>query len=274
MTTTQTTARATAPTGYDDLGAGDPTLVLLPGWCGDRDVFDAMAASLAEHHRVLVCDLRGQGGNAHQTGDFDSERQLDDLVAVLEDCRAERIVPVTLSHAGWFGIGLRRRLGPERVPGLVFLDWMVLGTPPGFTDALGGLQDAEAWQQVRGALFDMWTDGVESPAVHRYVGCMAGYGFEHWSRAGREIASSFATEGAPLDALARLDVPTPTLHLYAQPHDDGHLTAQQEAAARLGWFDVVRLDAQSHFPMLEVPQAAAARVHEFVGSLPTPAALG
>lgn len=262
-----TTTRTAAPAGYDDLGTGDPTLVLVPGWCGDRDVFDAMAAALAEHHRVLVCDLRGHGGNAHQTGDFDSDQQLDDLVALIDACGAERVVPVTLSHAGWFGIALRRRLGADRVPGLVLVDWMVLGTPPGFTDALGGLQDPQAWQQVRGALFGLWTDGVEAPAVHRYVGCMGGYGFDHWSRAGREIAASFAAEGTPLDALARLDAPTPALHLYAQPGDDAYLTAQQEAAARLDWFEVVRLDAQSHFPMLEIPGTIADHVRAFVESL-------
>lgn len=269
MTTTQTPIGTTAPTGYDDLGAGEPTLVLLPGWCGDRDVFDAMATSLAERHRVLVCDLRGHGGNAHQAGDFDSEQQLDDLVALIDRCGADRIVPVTLSHAGWFGIGLRRRLGAGRVPGLVLVDWMVLGTPPGFTDALGGLQDPRAWQDVRGALFGLWTDGVESAAVHRYVGCMGGYGFAHWRRAGREIAASFAAHGTPLDALAGLGAPTRVLHLYAQPQDDGYLAAQQEAASRLGWFEVVRLDAHSHFPMLEDPASVAARVHEFVESLGT-----
>lgn len=263
MTTTQTAASA----GYDDLGSSEPALVLLPGWCGDRDVFDAMARDLAGQRRVVVCDLRGHGGNAGQTDDFDSEQQLDDLVALLDALGIDRVVPVTLSHAGWFGIGLRRRLGAARVPGIVFVDWMVLGTPPGFTDALAGLQDPHAWGQVRDALFGMWTDGVESPAVHRYVGCMGGYGFEHWSRAGREIASSFATHGTPLDALARLDPPPATLHVYAQPRDGGYLAAQQEAASRLGWFDVVRLDAHSHFPMLEVPGTVAGRVHEFVESL-------
>lgn len=265
--TTQPSTTEPSTTGYDDLGSSDPTLVLLPGWCGDRDVFDAMAAALAAHHRVLVCDLRGHGGNAHQAGDFDSEQQLDDLVALLDGRGVGCIVPVTLSHAGWFGIGLRRRLGAARVPGIVFVDWMVLGTPPGFTDALAGLQDAQAWQQVRGALFGMWTEGVDSPAVHRYVGRMGSYGFDHWSRAGREIAASFAAHGAPLDALAGLDAPSRALHLYAQPQDDGYLEAQQAAAARLGWFEVVRLDAHSHFPMLEDPEAVASHVTRFVTGL-------
>jgi pimeloyl-ACP methyl ester carboxylesterase len=262
-----TTLRTTLEGAYDDLGHGDPTLLLLPGWCGDRSAFGPMAELLAAHHRVLVTDLRGQGGLAGRTGDFDSARQVDDLVALLEELGPDRVVPVALSHAGWLAVELRRRLGAGRVPGLVLLDWMVLGTPPGFADALAGLQAPHAWQDVRGALFGMWTEGVGARAVHDYVASMGGYGFDHWSRAGREIAAGFAREGSPLDALGRLEEPCPTLHLYAQPADDGYLAAQQEAAERLGWFDVVRLEACSHFPMLEVPGAIAGHVTEFVTGL-------
>lgn len=263
MTTTPTAVHP----GYDDLGAGTPTVLLLPGWCGDRTVFGPMAETLAAHRRVLVDDLRGHGANAHQTGDFDSATQVDDVIALLDATGVDRVVPVTLSHAGWHGIGLRRRLGAERVPGLVLLDWMVLGPPPGFTDALTGLQDPAAWHDVRAALFGMWTDGVATPAVHDYVGTMAEYGFEHWSRAGREISTSFTGEGTPLDALGRLETPCPTLHLYAQPADDGYLAAQQDAAAELPWFAVERLDARSHFPMLEVPDVVAGRIDAFVSGL-------
>ena len=262
MTTLQTTT-----TPYDDLGLGGPALLMLPGWCGDRTVFAPMASQLAADHRVVVADLRGHGGLGHQTDDFDTARQVDDLVAIVDDLAVDSVVPVALSHAGWMAIELRRRLGAQRVPGIVLVDWMVLGTPPGFTDALTGLQDPAAWQDVRGALFAMWTEGVGARAVHDYVESMGHYGFEHWSRAGREIAAAFAREGTPLDALGRLSEPCPTLHLYAQPADDGYITAQQEAAARLDWFGVARLDACSHFPMLEVPGAVARHVREFVAGL-------
>lgn len=263
MSTLQTTLEG----AYDDLGHGDPALLLLPGWCGDRSVFGPMAGLLAGSHRTVVADLRGQGGLADRTGDFDSAEQVDDLVALVEERGLEQVVPVALSHAGWFAVELRRRLGARRVPGVVLLDWMVLGTPPGFTEALAGLQAPQAWQEVRAALFGMWTDGVGARAVHDYVASMGEHGFDHWSRAGREIAAGFAHDGTPLDALAALQEPCPTLHLYAQPADDGYLAAQQDAAARLGWFEVVRLEACSHFPMLEVPGAVAGHVTEFVTRL-------
>ncbi len=135
-------------------------------------------------------------------------------------------MPVTLAHAGWLAIELRRRLGAHRVPGVVLVDWMVLGPPPGFLDALTGLQDERTWQQVRAGLFGMWTPDVDVPAVHDYVASMGEYGFAHWCRAAREIAAAFAAQSAPTAALAALDEPCPTLHMYAQPGDDAVLASQ------------------------------------------------
>jgi pimeloyl-ACP methyl ester carboxylesterase len=131
-------------------------------------------------------------------------------------------------------------------------------------DALASLQHEWAWEAVRAALFDLWTRGVEVPAVHDYVQDMGTYGFRHWSRAGREIAAVFAAEAAPLAALERLDEPCPTLHVYAQPRDDAFLAAQQDYSRRNSWFRVRRLDAASHFPTFEVPGAVADAVEEFV----------
>jgi len=252
----------------DDVGTGEPAVLFIPGWCGDRTVFDDLLAGLGEHRRALSLDLRDHGRSARTSTDFGTDAVVRDAVEVIRGAGLERVVPVALSHAGWVAIELRRRLGPEVVPGIVLLDWMVLGPPPGFTDALAGLQDERAWEQVRGALFGRWTTGVKSPALHEYVAGMGGYGFDHWRRAGREIARSFAAEGRPLDALAALETPCSTLHLYAQPAEDAYLAAQREFALAAPWFRPHRLDAQSHFPMFEVPDQMVAAIEEFVAGLP------
>ena len=252
--------------GYDVVGAGEPALLLLPGWCGDRVVFDELTALLAPHRLTISADLPEQGTSARTGRDFDTATVVDEMTAVIEATGASRVVPVALAHAGWVAIELRRRLGAERVPAVVLLDWMVLGPPPGFTDALAGLQDEHAWEQVRAALFAMWTSGVDAPALHDYVASMGAYEFTHWRRAGREISAAFAREGAPLAALERLDEQCPTLHVYAQPADNGVLAAQQSYAATHPWFHVHRLEAKSHFPMFEVPAEMARVIEEFVCS--------
>ncbi|MGV1008576.1 MAG: alpha/beta fold hydrolase [Dermatophilaceae bacterium] len=255
-------------TGYDDLGTGEPTVLFMPGWCGDRTAFDPLLPLVATHRRAVAMDLRDHGGSTRTAEDFTADTVIEDALELVARLGLGQVVPVGLSHAGWMAIELRRRLGAQRVPALVLLDWMVLGPPPGFLDALGGLQEESSWEQVRSALFGMWTSGVDVPAVHEYVARMGEYGTRHWRRAGREIARTFATEGSPLSALERLDVACPTLHLYAQPADPAVLAAQQQYAVGHPWFHVQRLDAHSHFPMFEVPQQIASAIERFV--CPTP----
>ena len=250
-------------TAHAESGAGEPALLLLPGWCGDRTVFDRVLTRLGAARRTVAMDVREHGESPRTGEDFTVADVVDDAVALVDALGVDRVVPVALAHAGWVAVELRRRLGAERVPGIVLVDWMVLGTPPGFDGALAGLQDDAAWADVRAALFGMWTDGVDDPAVHEYVASMGEYGASYWQRAGREIAAGFAADGAPLAALDALPEPCPTLHLYAQPADDAVLAAQQAFADTHPWFEVHRLDARSHFPSIEVPDQVAAGVEEF-----------
>lgn len=248
-------------------GDQDPTLLLLPGWCGDRSVFDPLVSPLGEEHRVVSVDWPGHGDSPAATGDFGTADLVEETVEVIRATGAQVVVPVALSHAGWVAIELRRRLGPATVPGIVLLDWMVLGPPPPFLEALEGLQDPDAWEQVRAALFEMWLGDLDIPGLEAYVGSMGDYDFDMWSRAGREIKAAFAEHGSPVAALTALDPPPRTLHLYAQPDDPGLLAAQQAYAGEHGWFSVVKLNAAGHFPMFEVPEAMSAEITRFVGTL-------
>jgi pimeloyl-ACP methyl ester carboxylesterase len=256
-----TMSSGTAALATTDLGQGGPALLCVPGWCGDRSVFDPIAALAARHRRVVTVDLPDHGGSPRQD-EVSTLDVVDGLVETIARLELDQVVPVTLSHAGWVAVELRRRLGPVRVPAVVLLDWMVLGTPPGFDDALDGLR-SPAWREVRDGLLGMWTDGLEVPALRRYVDSMGRYGARHWQRAGREIADAFTAAPVPLEAIDALQ-PCPTLHLYAQPADDQVLAAQQDYAATHPWFAVRRLDARSHFPMFEVPETMTAEIEAFI----------
>jgi pimeloyl-ACP methyl ester carboxylesterase len=246
-----------------DLGSGGPALLCVPGWCGDRSVFDPIAPLASMHRRVVTVDLPDHGDSPEQA-DVTTDGVVDGLVDVIASLGLDAVIPVTLAHAGWAAIELRRRLGPASVPAVVLLDWMVLGTPPAFGDALAGLQ-SPAWANVRAGLFGMWTDGVDVPELRHYVAAMGEYGSRHWQRAGREIQAGFAAEPVPLHALAALQ-PCPTLHLYAQPAADEVLAAQLDYAVTHPWFKVRRLDARSHFPMFEVPETMVNEIESFLES--------
>jgi pimeloyl-ACP methyl ester carboxylesterase len=129
------------------------------------------------------------------------------------------------------------------------------------------MQDPARWQEARDRVFATWLEGVTDSDVVWFVReVMGSYGFEMWARAGREITTAYAQYGTPLKALAELDPPVPTLHLYGQPPDPGYLAAQEAFAAQHPWFRVRRLAARSHFPTIEAPAEVAAAIEAFMAS--------
>lgn len=250
---------------YDDLGAGEPALLFMPGWCASRAAFRELASLLAPRHRALAMDWRGHGGSSLTGGDFGFPELVADALAVIQASGAHRIVPIATSHAGWVAIELRRRLG-DRIPKLVLVDWIVTDPPPPFLGALSEMQDSTKALQIRDQLFAMWTEGVDHPEVLRFVReDMGSYTAAMWARAAREIAAAYSREGSPLRALAALANPLPVLHLYSQPADPAYLAAQESFAAEHRWFAVRRLHARSHFPTIEVPEQMRDPIERFVG---------
>jgi pimeloyl-ACP methyl ester carboxylesterase len=250
---------------YDDVGQGEPALLFIPGWCTSRAVFRKLVPPCADFHRALVVDLPGHGESSMPGPDFDNATVVKHLRAVLDASGARQVVPVALSHAGWWALELRRQLGP-RIPALVLLDWLVLDPPLPFLLALQTLQTPQ-WKQARDGLFSLWLQGVSSPDIVRFVReDMGSFGQDMWRRAGREISTVYARQGSPLKALATLSPPVPTLHLYTQPDDDAWLSAQQAFASSHPWFHVQRLASHGHFPALELPEELAARLGRFLES--------
>ncbi|WP_375769402.1 alpha/beta hydrolase [Archangium gephyra] len=250
---------------YDDVGQGEPTLLFIPGWCTSREVFRKLVPWSSILHRALVVDLPGHGESQLPGPDFGNATVVDSLRAVIEASGARQVVPVALSHGGWWALELRRQLGP-RIPAVVLLDWLVLEPPPPFLQALKALQSPQ-WKQARDGLFSLWLQGVSSPDVIRFVrDDMGSFGEDMWKRAGREVEKVYAQHGSPLQALATLSPPVPTLHLYAQPDDSAWLEAQRSFASSHPWFQVQKLPARSHFPMMELPEEMAARIGRFLDS--------
>ncbi len=251
---------------YDVAGSGEPALLLLHGWCDNRTQYHRLLPLLAQKRRVLAVDLPGHGGSESPPGDFGYRELVAGAVAVVEESGAPRVVPVAMAHAGWVALGLRRRLGPERIVKLVFLDWLVIEPARPFLEALQSLQDADRWKSTRAKLFADWLEDAE-PFISQHVNrTMGDFSFGMWARAGREVAAAYAREGSPLDALSALDPPTPALHLYALPKEEEFQAAQERFSKKHPWFASKRLDGKTHFPPLETPEAVAAAIEDFVSA--------
>jgi pimeloyl-ACP methyl ester carboxylesterase len=253
---------------YDDRGVAglEPAFLCLPGWGVSRGFFDPLADRLAVRHRVLALDWRGHGDSARPDADFGNAELFEDALAVVEASGAKSVIPIGQAHGAWIAVELRRRLG-ARVPGIIASSWLLFEPPPPFLGVLDALQDRARWEQARDQLLSMWTTGAPPEVADWVRREMAPYDFEIWAHAGRSIAAEYARHGSPLRALAALSPPPPFLHLFSQPREPAFLAAQASFAEDNRWFSVRRLDAVSHFPPLEAPDATAAEIERFAAAL-------
>jgi pimeloyl-ACP methyl ester carboxylesterase len=245
--------------GYDDLGHGEPALLLLTGWCSSRARWARVAPLLAANRRVVSFEWRGHGDSAPASGDFGTAEMVQDALAVIEATGLGTFIPCAASHSGWVAIELCCRLG-DRIPAIVHLDWMVTEPSAAYMELIGELQSSERWPQARDALFEIWRAGDESDEIGDAIAVMNEHGAEMWMRSGREIERSYRDHRSPLRALGAFDRPPRTLHLYGQPRSPEYLEAQQEFASEHPWFSVQRLGTHTHFSMLEAPVAIAAPI--------------
>jgi pimeloyl-ACP methyl ester carboxylesterase len=115
---------------YEDVGAGEPPLVLVHGFTGFRQDFEGVLEDLALHGRALAPDLRGHGGSTH-TGDpagYTLDALTGDLLAFLDAVGVARCD--LLGHSMGGMLALRLAVAhPERVASLVLMDTTARAVP-------------------------------------------------------------------------------------------------------------------------------------------------
>jgi pimeloyl-ACP methyl ester carboxylesterase len=247
---------------YDDLGAGEPALLLLTGWCSSRARWAHAAPLLARHRRVVSFDYRGHGDSGPADGDFGTAEMVQDALAVIEATGLRTFIPCAASHSGWVAIELARRLGSGRVPAIVHLDWLLIEPSEAYSALLVQLQSPDGWERARDTLFEIWRAGDSSAEISEALSVMKRHDAEMWMRSGREISGEYARDRSPLRALSALEPPRTVMHLYGQPPAPEYLEVQQRFAAEHDWFSVRRLDGRTHFSMIETPEAVAGAIEE------------
>jgi pimeloyl-ACP methyl ester carboxylesterase len=123
------------------VGGTGPTLVLLHGWPQTRRAWRLVMARLAEHHTVVVPDLRGTGASARPAGGYRKTNQARDLRGVLEalDLRGPAVV-VGHDIGGMVALAWAAEF-PDDVAALVTLDVLFpgLGLEEAMDVAHGGM---------------------------------------------------------------------------------------------------------------------------------------
>lgn len=258
---------------FDNIGKGEPTLLLLPGWCSDRGILAKLATLLSQNHKVINIDLLGHNQSGRPESDFGSEDVICEILKLVDLLEINEFITVSVAHAGWLTVELRHRL-VGRLHKMVFLEWIMAEPPQIFFKTLEKMQKSDEWQNARKELFAGWS--LNDPTLIKpFKKYMINYDFEMWSRAGREIAASYQEFGSALRVLETLDPPLSVLNLYspmqatnlyAQDDDSAYFQTQQSFAQNHKWFHFHRLNSKSHLPSVEVTQEVAEKIASFIAN--------
>jgi esterase len=108
---------------YLDFGNSEkPPLVCIHGLSGNAHNFDALAPHLRDAYHVIAVDVRGRGDSERgPSGDYNTGAYVNDLAAMLETLKIDRVTLVGTSMGGMISMGYAGGF-PERVTKLVLND--------------------------------------------------------------------------------------------------------------------------------------------------------
>lgn len=116
---------------YLEAGAGDRTLLLIPGWLMPAAIFEAQLTALAQDYRVLALDPRSQGLSAVTPGSHSPERRTRDIAEWLEAAAVGDFVLGGWSLGVLEALDYVERFRPRRLRGLILIDNSIgEGQPP------------------------------------------------------------------------------------------------------------------------------------------------
>lgn len=232
---------------YDDVGNGDPVIVLLHGLFADRTYYTALVQHFAQRHRVVNIDLRGHGESDIPEQGYSLDVFANDVIGVCDQAGVSRAV--FCGHS--FPVALRAALRrPGLAAGLVLLDGVVL-FPPAVREQQGRLAQvlqSDGWREALLGYFP----SIAGAAAERVRADISAAPRFYAEPIMRELASSDSAA-----ELAALSCPLMYVHSGA-PADLERLRKVQPDAL------IEEIPGAGHWPMLIAPDRVSALLDRFL----------
>ncbi|HET7488472.1 MAG TPA: alpha/beta hydrolase [Acidimicrobiales bacterium] len=243
---------------YEDAGTGEPALVFLHPWSGDRSFFAPQVEHFGGGHRCLAVDFRGHGESDSPELGYAMGELADDVAWLCGQVGVDRAVVVGHSMGGIVAVHVAAR-HPDLVAGVVVLDAPIL-PPAGFAEMVPPL-----------------VEGVRSPAFREVTRQFQGQfaGFES-DPARREALLGILVSGEHHVKVATLE------HVFGDDNESalrGCRVPLLYVGSGRGFADLDRVRAAcpqveatdvtgaGHFIQLEVPDQVNAAIDGFLSAL-------
>jgi pimeloyl-ACP methyl ester carboxylesterase len=262
-----------AELAYRDYGAGEPVLLLHPGFVADG-MLPLVAAPALSGFRLVAYHRRGYGGSDRVTGTSGVPEQAADALALLDALGVARAHFVGMSMGAVVAIQAALD-SPERVGTLALLEPLL-----GFAlDPVAAAFVADTAQAAlprfaagdhEGAL-DAWLTGAFGPGFRAVLDrSLPG----SWTTAVRDAGTAFGVELPALQAwrvgpddLGRLGVPTLSL-VHSGDRWPGFEQIHRHLIASIPGCEAAVVDVPSHLLHMADPGAVAEPLAAFLGRHP------
>jgi pimeloyl-ACP methyl ester carboxylesterase len=240
--------------GYDAAGEGDPPMLFLHGWCGDRSFYAPQFDHFSATQRVVTVDLPGHGESPAPT-EYTIEAMAADVAATARRLDLAHSVIVGHSLGAMVALALTQH-APELVGAVVMTD------PPPLSK--------EVWKGFAAQLVPSF-EGPDGPAGrHRFVEQMflptddtdrRARIIETMCAVPNDVAIPLVRAMAAFDSVAVLrecDVPVLTI-ASAVPTNDPAFLLEANPAMVTG-----QTVGAGHFHQLEVPEQVNRMIERFL----------
>jgi pimeloyl-ACP methyl ester carboxylesterase len=236
-------------------GSGDP-IVLIHGFPLTREVWDAQAAQLAPHARVIRPDLRGMGRSSVPDGPYLMETLAGDIAAMLDALGIDRAAIVGHSMGGYVAMAFCRMYS-ERVTKLALVCSRLSADTADAAKSRNDLADRAEQQDSAGVIVDSYVPRLfsrsllenRSPLVDR----VRAIARENSVKGMAAMLRGMAQRVDAYDIAEELNMPVLIVagaadQIVGLPEAEGMRRAFPRAELRV-------LGRSGHVPMLEEPEA-------------------
>jgi pimeloyl-ACP methyl ester carboxylesterase len=238
---------------YNLSGKGDTAIVLVHGWCINKEYWKHQQAALSSNYTVVSLDLGGHGQSGHNRTNWTVEEYAKDVIAVINGLKLENVILVGHSMGGEIILQTALSL-PGKIIGFTgidnFKDFTTAFTPQqeqeinGFFEALKTNFDTTAAAYGKAALFPPgYTDTVSINRVitdiQRADSIVAIQSLESLMR--------FSLKEAGL--VSQLAIPVNLIVSDYTPTNEEQLKKYCKAG-----YNILTIKGTGHYPMIEKPQ--------------------
>ena len=126
--------RNTVSLAYEESGTGDPAMLLVHCWTGDRSYFAPQISHFSRAHRVVAVDLRGHGESDKPHETYSPNVFVEDVAWICDQLDVRHSVLIGHSMGGIVVLELAARQ-PELAAAVILLDAPVF-PPPDLVEAM------------------------------------------------------------------------------------------------------------------------------------------